>query len=593
MPSGFLRSSWIVVLAVIAALSLSAPIQADLFSSVIKGAGKVAVVEGRHAAMLMAAGTRRATALTISEGGRMELVSFAAGTAAGAVAITNSDDLARALASISELVLLPAELATGRPKLVTEVLRLRKGETEVVDELGAAAGLSLAERAGHEALVVRMGEKITLSPQAWIQRGLLQQSLMRDLAARLRIIVLVDHTDLVQRRAFTARFGKKAVFVDSSGALGKALGNARERLVAIVGHVEGDRYVLRNAGNQVVVDEPISSIHRQIDEARSVALVLGCNVACMAQGSGPTTVIDALAVAEGLGRSANVNTPLQFLDGLAEVVGPLHVDTDMFGRLRAVSTGHVRGSDRLASGAGITTKVLLARTPTTPVTAGDIFAGAVTAILFIAYLLICLFLVGWISLFMMGMGPRTTWRETKENYAAFTGRPEEKIDTLLPWERPLLIVFGPVALLGQTALVLPLMGANIALALLSIPLTPFFLGPASRLLLADADMAIGTEWIGETFRRRIGATAIMVAGALATWLISVWVVPVLSTGGAAAAILAGLVLSWAILMKWSWLPGLWLLVSALPLILSIPLFLLVRFTAARLARLSFRRRSTA
>ena len=592
MLSRFSKVLYSALLAFVVTTSLSAPAHADLFSSFMKSAGKTAVAEGRQASMLAAAGTRRATALSLKEGGQLELVAIAAGTAAGAVAISNGDDLVRLLASISDPLLLPAELVTSRPNLVSEVLRLRRGQTELVDELGETAGLSLVKRAGRETVVVRMGEKITLSLQAWSRRGLLQQSLMRDLAARLKIIAVVDRTDLVQRRAFATRFGTKVFFVESSEALRAALSDARKRLVVVVGHVEGDRYVLRNAGNELVVDEPISSIHRQIDDARSVTLALGCNVACTAPATGPTTVIDALAVAGGLGRAAKVETPLQFLDGLAEMVGPLHVDVDIFGRLRAVSTGHVRRSDRLAQGGGIVTRVLFARSPTTPVSAGDIAAAALTAILFVPYFLVFCLFMGWIGLFLLGMGPRTTWRTTKENYAAFVGRPDEQIDALLPWERPLLIIFGPAGLLGQMAIMLPLMVVNLALALLSIPLIPLFQGPASRLLLADADMAFGTGWMGEMAGRRIGATVIMLGGALTAFAVARWLVPSLNDGGDAIAMLAGLALSWAILMKLPWLAGIWLLVVALPMGISILPFLLVRFLATRLGLLSFRPKVT-
>jgi hypothetical protein len=582
----------ITVFALLVTFSLSTPTKADLLSSALKGAGKVAVVEGRHAAMLTAAGARRAAVVSIKEGGQIELVAIAAGTAMSTLAVSNTDDVIRVLASISDPLLLPAELVNSRPKLVAEVLRLRKGETELVDELGDAAGLFLAKRGGREALVVRMGETITLSPEAWARRGLLQQSLMHDLAARLKVIVLVDRTDLVQRRAFASRFGKKVVFVDSNEALGKALADARNRLVAIVGHVEGDHYVLRNAGNKTVVDVPISSIHRQIDETRSIALGLGCNVACAVPGSGPTTVIDALAVAKGLSLAAEVKTPLQFLDELASNLGPFHVDTDMFGRLRAVSTEHVRGSDRLAQGAGVTTRVLFARSPTTPLTASDVAAGAFTAVLLIPQLMLLFFLVGWLGPFLFGVGPRRTWQSTKENYAEFAGRPEDKIDEFLPWERPLLIILGPAALLGQLAIMLPIMLLNITLAFLSIPLAPFFMGRASRLLHADADWAVGTGWMGEMARRRIGATAIMLAGAIGAWMAGLWLFPGLSHWGEAAAAMAGLVLSWTIMMKLAWLSGLWLHFMSLAVGLSILPFQLVRFVASSLARLASLRKAT-
>ncbi len=585
------------LLAIIAAASLSTPAHADWLSSLVKATGKAAIAEGRHASFLTAAGTRRATALSIKEGGQFEVVGIAAGTVASAAAYNNTDDLIKLLASIPDPLLLPAELATSRPNLVTQVLELRKGETELVDELGDTIGVSLARRAGRDAMVVQMGKNITLSPQAWVQRGLLQQDLMADLAARMRIVAIVHHTDVVQRRAFAAQYGDKVIFVENSEALRKALDKSRKRLVTIVGHVEGGRYVLRDAGNKVVVDEPISSVHQQIDEARSVALALGCNVACVSPTTGPTAVIDALDVAQGLRNAASFKTPFQFLDGLAEKIGPLHVDTDILGRLRAVSTEHVRVSDGVAQGVGIGTRVLFSRSPATPVTINDVAAGAVAAVLasplFIITFVFWCFIVGWLCLFLIGMGPRKIWQTTKENYAVFSERPEEEIDALRPWERPLLIIFGPIGLLVQMAVSLLLIPMNIALALLSIPLIPFFLGPASRLLSADADWAIGTGWMGETAGRRIGATAIMFGGALVALFVVRWLVPSLSNGGAVVVMFAGLLLSWAISMKLPWLREVWPLVVLLPLVLSSLPFLLIHFIARQLTRLLSRRRISA
>lgn len=603
----FIRCSKLVLFglwAIIAAATLATPVHAiwnfksvKAISKSVKTADKVVVADGRSASFLKAAGARRAVALNIKENGQFAVVGIATGTLVSGVAYNNTDDLIKLLASIPDPLLLPTELATSRPDLVTQVLALRKGETELVDELGDTIGVSLAKRAGRDAMVVGMSKNITLSPQAWVQRGLLQQNLMGDLAARMRIVAIVHRTDVVQRRAFAAQYGDKVVFVDSNEALRKALGEAHKRLVTVVGHVEGDSYVLRSAGNKVVVDEPISSVHQQIDEAQSVALALGCNIACVAPATGPTAVIDALAVAQGLKGAAKFKTPLQFLDGLADKIGPMHVETDILGRLRAVSAEHVSVSDGLAHGGGIVIRVLFARSPATPVTVKDIAAGAVAAVLFIPYTMISLayscFILGWMCLLLMGMGPRTIWRTTKESYANFTERPAEEIDALLPWERPLLIIFGPIGLLVRKTVSLLLKAINIALALLSIPLIPFFFGPGSRLLLANADSAVGTSWMGEMAGRRVGATAVMLLGALVALLVVLWLIPSLSSGGAATAVVAGLVISWGIIMKLPWLPKLWRLAILLPATSSNLPFVLVHFTSRQLTRFSIRRRVSA
>lgn len=578
---------------VLACLGLSSPSHAGLLSVLFKGGTKVAAGGARGAAMAAAAGTRSATVVTLRGAGQLELAAVKAGSVAAVATLAASDDLAKQLAAIGGPLLLPAEVAAEHPWLLREVLEQRRGLTELVDADGMPAPVKLAQRGGAQAVVVQIGPSVTISPQAWLRRGILEQDLMRDLASRMRVVAIVDRTDQVQRQAFKARLGDKVVFVDSREALREALHSARKRLVAVVGHVEGDRFVLRDAGSRVVIDEPIAGIHRQIDVAHSVSLALGCNVACMAPGSGPTAVIDAMRVAKAIGASSDARTPLQFLGALASEVGPLHVDIDLYGRLRAVSEANVRASDRAVGAAGMTTRVLFAREPAAPLSVADAASTLYMVLVAIPLMVVFMSLFVWLLLFFIGMGPRTTWRTVKSNFAVFCDRGEEQIDRLGPWERPLLIVFGPLGVALQVGGVGVVAAANAATGLLACLLFPLFLGPGRRLQIDPDGAAMGAGWIGPAIPGRVGATALLVAACAAGWLLVLVAFPAAPVAAQICGLLAAGAGTLFVLLRKPELGHAWFLMTGLVVFVAQLPFVFVRYTAARLARLAPYRRAAA
>jgi hypothetical protein len=120
-------------------------------------------------------------------------------------------------------------------------------------------------------------------------------------------------------------------------------------------------------------------------------------------------------------------------------VGPLYIDTDLFGRLRAVSAAAPHASDRLAKGASFT-RVLLPQT----LTASATLSSYAFAIFFTGPFLLAF---SWVVLFFFGISPKRAWRTIKENYAAGLGREDHEIESISKLESIVLFIFGPLLLL--------------------------------------------------------------------------------------------------------------------------------------------------
>ena len=499
---------WLLAFAAALAFATS-PAAAGLLSSLIKAGEKAAVKKAGHAARLAGVAAKGAKVAVRVEGDAVAVTAIAAGGVAGSTYLfLHADDLVRALSLVDGPVYLPVELVRRRPRLAAEILEKRP-DLGVIDDAGEAR-LSIARRAGRPAIVVEAYPGLTMSLDAWARRGLLQQSLMRDLAARMRVIAIVDRTDQAQRAALKARLGKFVVFVESETQLTRELGRADRRLVAVVGHVEGMEFVLRDAGDRVVVRRGIDGIHSDIDKGESIGLMVGCDVACNVGGSGPTRVIDALRATEALAAGAAASTPLEFLRTIAAATGPLHVETDVYGRLRAVSAANVRAGDRMYG----LSRVLFARAPRAPT--DPIVAGREALNLLLVEAPLALIVSGlatWLTLTMLGVPPRKTWRLSKEHYACALGRPEQDVDAISATERALLLLLGPIGMVARTCVKLTLAFANATLGVLGTLLMPL-LGKSEQ--VTDADLSFyGARWLGEGAERRVPAAAVLVAGAAA------------------------------------------------------------------------------
>jgi hypothetical protein len=288
---------------------------------------------------------------------------------------------------------------------------------------------------------------------------------MANLTRRLRIIVIAPRTDIPQRTAFLQKFGSGVSFVDSDASLKEALSGARQRLAVIVGHVENEAFVLRDSDNSVVLQQQLIDVHQAVEDAQSIALLMGCNAACNLAVTGPTQLIDAFDVIQGLSQATEAITPLDFIGQLADKVGSMHIDTDVLGRLRAISAVPRTTSDRAATGARFV--VLLPTEPSDPQSSDpQSFVGIALAVVLV------LTMVGWLCFFSVGIGPRRGWTIIKEHYAAANHRGEEEIEKLTGAEFALLVLFGPtiqILFVFASLIDLVINAVSLCLALLIYP----------------------------------------------------------------------------------------------------------------------------
>lgn len=406
---------------------------AQSFLKFLAGTAKVA---GGVADRLGTAAARRGgAAAALTKTGAMRVTTYAFGAAALDIVVTNIDDLSRLLTSIKgELLITPDVLSRHRAILEAATARY-PGKIKLLDDGDEIFPLSVVSRGGMDTLVVNRNDRITFSPEAWSRRGLLKQSIMADLVARMRIVVMASRTDQVQRLAFSERFGNKVRFAENHEQFLDAVSDAKNRFVIVVGHVEGDEFVVYDAAGRVALREEVGAIQKRVADTESVALMMGCGVACTAPSSGPVALIDALQTAEGLAAGVSVKTPMDFLTILSHQAGPLHLDIDLYGNLRSVSASHVPTSDRIAQGVSVS-RVFASPNASPPI---DPVNATFSFIKFATFFSV----MGWLLPLLSFMGPRRVWREIKESYALFLGRGDHDIDNISTTEVFALLFAGP------------------------------------------------------------------------------------------------------------------------------------------------------
>lgn len=423
-----------VLLCLLGAASLApGAVHAQSFLKFVAGAAKTA--GGVADRLGIAAARRGGAAAVLTEAGAMRVTTYAFGAVALDIVITNSDDLSRLLASITGELLISPEVLSKHRTVLEAALAWHPGKIKLLDDGDDILPLSVEPRGGLGTLVVNHNGRLTFSPEAWSRRGLLKQSIMADLAARLRIVVMVSRTDQVQRLAFSERFGKKVRFAENHEQFLDAVSDAKNRFVIVVGHVEGEEFVVYDATGRVALREDVAAIQNRVADAESVALMMGCRVACTAPASGPVALIDALQTAEGLAAGVFAKTPMDFLTVLSLQAGPLHLDIDLYGNLRAVSAKHVPMSDRIAQGVSVS-RVFVSPNASPPIDPVD------ASFLFIKIVALSSF-TGWCLPLSAFVGPRRLWREIKECYANFLGREDHEIDNISTVEALALLVAGP------------------------------------------------------------------------------------------------------------------------------------------------------
>lgn len=444
------------VWAALLGLLFSVDASASLLSWFGKAAVRTADIATDAGAVLARSGRSGALA-TVDAAGTLRLTKYGAG-ATTAIAISSTDDLLRLFDELGTALQVTPKALQAHDSLFRSLLKERPNSVSVIAEDLTTTPVRLATRAQREVLVVAMGEHLTFSLNAWTRRALLDQRIMESLAARMKVIALVPRTDGVLRGAFTRKLGDAAIFVETPEQLLRATRKNSNRLVVVAGHVERDNLVLRGPRNEILMSQSIESVHEAIDSSGSIGLLLGCNSACSAALTGPTTVIDAFDLAASLNGAASGATPLKFLETIASRTGPMHVDTDFYGRLRAVSGAHVSGVERVAATAAVPVRIriLFAGNVSRYVSPGEIVLGALRRVAAALFALVQLWVLGWGVLVIMGVLPKRGWKLAQEHWAAVLEREDHQIEQISGFERVCLVVIGPwLVLLSHFAAVVP------------------------------------------------------------------------------------------------------------------------------------------
>ncbi|MEO0931531.1 MAG: hypothetical protein AAFY14_12925 [Pseudomonadota bacterium] len=379
--------------------------------------------------------------VSISQGDKISLATLGASGVVTATYSSIDGFLAGARAIVGD-VLIPDEFIATNGSLVKRLIGEKPDATRIIDADGRTASLALHRVDGGTELAVRVSPQITMSPSAWAARGLLEQNIMAGLIGRMRVIALVPRSDQVQRNLLRQRFGNSVRFVEASSALEQELSRTQKRLAVILGHVEDDSFIVRNAANEVILDTKIETVQEILDAKRSVAFLMGCRVACTTSLSGPTQVIDALDTIDGVVNGSGLRTPLEFIEAVASETGPMHIQSDILGRMRAVSASHVSKTERAVRIGAPVARVLVPQNLSHPLTPSYVFS----LVAFYAFMSAFMIIASWFMLLFIGVTPSRGWQLGTENYAVVSGRTEDQIEQLSRTEVAVLYAVTPAVI---------------------------------------------------------------------------------------------------------------------------------------------------
>jgi hypothetical protein len=478
-------------------------------SSAVRRAAEAAAASATSAGRLSRAGVA-----TLDPNNKLLLTIYAAGAASIVVADEGVDSLIKFVDEIGQAVFVTPDALRSHSNMFQGLLDKRPGSVKVVADDGADLPVTISSRAGHQTLVVDAGSGLTYSVQAWEQRHLLTQRIMSDLVARLKIIALVPATDQVQRGAFRTALGRKVAFVENDKQLSAAMSAASKRFVIVVGHVEGEDFVLRGAQGDVLLQRRIDSLHASVEASQSVALMLGCSTACGAAVTGPIAAIDGLKLTGTLSTATSAETPYDFLRQVALQTGPMYVDTDIYGRLRAVSSAYASPGDKAINTASVPVRIFISSHLANSAPLIEIFGRVVI-------LLPLLTGLGWLYFLLFGFSPRKGWRQVKETYASLLDRSEDKIDLLTSKETFVLFIFGPWLVFLTVCSTLTYWILNVALSVFAFVSYPVWWIFGHKILerahcwSADSDKPTSISFVD-------GREAVLATGTIGVSLVLTW-----------------------------------------------------------------------
>jgi len=337
-----------------------------------------------------------------------------------------------------------------------------------------------------DTLVITQDRGLSFSLNAWKQQKILRQDIMYELYSRKRVIVVAPRSDLILRQAYKKALGKAVKFVDSESALRKELKHAKKRLVVLVGHVEKDEFVLRQANGEATFSTKIEDVHGIIDKSKSMGLMMGCEISCASMYSGPQKLIDAMKVVEGISTGNLNSSPMKYLEDLAAKTGEFHIDEDLFGRLRVVKMKSVSDDYRnavLLRGGSIT----ISNNLSAPIRLSDMLKLVVFVILYALFIILYFWFIGIVFTMIFGISPQKSKNIVRENYSEYFSEPEIYIDNYSTLKKIVFFTLGRYQIILTIILVLYMIGPFVIVSiftLATIPISHFVCSGSHKYLKA-------------------------------------------------------------------------------------------------------------
>ena len=280
----------------------------------------------------------------------------------------------------------------------------------------------------------------------------------------VQVVSLFDESDHRIRAALDGAAGE--AHMDLTGLTTEEvltrLGLLKRRIVVVVGHVEGEDFVIRGADGGVVARVPVAEMERIADEADASLILLGCDTVRVAmESSGLSAPVRDIAVAEALTRAMRADDYGGFLSGLATEAAPLLVRAPTARRhgriMEAKRLGDAREINRLMQ-ANVISVAIGGRSPA-------VVAERRSRIIpFVPVWVHVLYVSGTLgSLFMI----RSLWREWAALFPLLGGR------TGWCHGAGRAVRAAGFALTGPAVGALVLLAMPLALALLFLPLVPW------------------------------------------------------------------------------------------------------------------------
>lgn len=121
-------------------------------------------------------------------------------------------------------------------------------------------------------------------------------------SADIKVISLFDETDADVLRHLDLAIGELHNPAGNKNlkSIIKLIGNQNQKNIFIVGHIENNDFVVRNASSNIVQKIPISDLETAAKEADSSLFLLGCSAGLCSHTSGFIDPVNAIDVAKGL-----------------------------------------------------------------------------------------------------------------------------------------------------------------------------------------------------------------------------------------------------------------------------------------------------